>query len=70
MEVKTRYNIGDEVWTMLNNRPHLSVYLALRCTVTHCVHSCVTWSIPTQAHATIRSTYTFWIVPVSRQKKN
>ena len=22
MEVKTRYNIGDEVWTMLNNRPH------------------------------------------------
>ena len=22
MEVKTKYNIGDEVWTMLNNRPH------------------------------------------------
>lgn len=22
MEVKTRYNIGDEVWTMHNNRPH------------------------------------------------
>lgn len=22
MEVKTRSNIGDEVWTMLNNRPH------------------------------------------------
>lgn len=22
MEVKTRYNIGDEVWAMLNNRPH------------------------------------------------
>lgn len=22
MEVKTKYEIGDEVWTMLNNRPH------------------------------------------------
>lgn len=22
MEIKTKYEIGDEVWTMLNNRPH------------------------------------------------
>lgn len=70
MEVKTRYNIGDEVWTMLNNRPHCFRISGIEVYVTHCVHSCVTWSIPTQAHATIRSTYTFWIVPVSRQKKN
>lgn len=70
MEVKTKYNIGDEVWTMLNNRPHCFRIAAIEVFRTHCVHSCVTWSIPTQAHATTHSTCISWIVLVSQRKKN
>lgn len=70
MEVKTKYNIGDEVWTMLNNRPHcfriagIEVFRnSLRTFVRNVEH---TNTGTRNTHSTCIS----WIVRVSQRKKN
>lgn len=70
MEVKTKYNIGDEVWTMLNNRPHcfriagIEVFRnSLRTFVRNVEHT-------NTGHATTHSTCISWIVRVFQRKKN
>lgn len=70
MEVKTKYNIGDEVWTMLNNRPHcfriaaIEVFRnSLRTFVRNVEHT--NTGTRNNPHTCIS-----WIVLVSQRKKN